>query len=448
MPEVVATLKSEVIDAGICNGCGACVALDPAGRSEMIQTDCGPIPRFEPATSLPDTALSACPALGISYPRLYRDHYGGLPENWLLGPVIKARTGYASDAGVRRRGASGGVLTQVLLYLVESGFVDAVAAVKQGVPTAREARVVLAQSREEIVACAQSVYIPVSVLDVLRLFEPGKRYALTCLPDQAAALRRLQHDGHVAAQQVVFVVGPYVGTQLVPAALDCFLRSHRVAKGDDIVRLEWRAGEWPGHLEIETASGRILRSKKVYYNFLIPFFATRGCRQTMDFANEFSDLAVGDAWSPALEAEGGGHSVMLTRSEAMEQIVQSMCTSGLLTAEEIDPLKASDMHGHMLDFKKRGSYIRNCWRRRWGKAAPDFGLRPASLTLSRRLAECVITTIFTVAGSRFSRACVAYIPERILGPLFNTVRLAWKRSSRPTKRKGLADLRMIVEEGT
>lgn len=444
--DVPERLKREVVDAAACMGCGACVALDSSGGSQMVQMADGPVPGFADGASLPDMALGACPGLGIAYPKLYRDHYGRLPENWLLGPVLKARTGYASDPSVRGRGASGGVLTQVLIHLLESGRVDAVAAVKQGVPTPREARVVLARSRDEILACAQSVYIPVSVLDILSSFEPGKRYAMTCLPDQAAALRRLQCDGHPAAQQVACVVGPYVGTQLMPAAIDCFLRSHGIAADDDIVRLAWRAGDWPGYLEIETASGRILRSKKVYYNFLIPFFATRGCRQTMDFANEFSDLAVGDAWSPAFEAEGGGHSVLLTRSAAMEEIIQSMCDSGLLTADEIDPLQASDMHGHMLDFKKRGSYIRNQWRRRWGKAAPDFGLRPASVTVSRRLTELVISSIFAVAGTRFSRACVALIPERILGPLFNTLRLSWKRASRPTKRKGLSGLQMIVEE--
>ncbi len=439
-------LKHDVVDSGTCMGCGACIVLDTARVASMVQTAEGPVPQFKEETILPDDVFDICPGSGINYPKLYRDHFGSLPENWLLGNVVKARTGYASDPAVRGKGASGGVLTQVLIHLLESRRVDAIAAVRQGVPTPREARVVLAQSKEEILQCAQSVYIPVSVLDILQSFEPNKRYAMICLPDQAAALRRLQCDGHSAAQQVKYVLGPYVGTQLMPAAIDCFMRAHGIAAEDDIIRLEWRAGDWPGYLEIETESGRILRSKKVYYNFLIPFFATRGCRQTMDFSNEFSDLSVGDAWSPEFEAEGGGHSVLLTRSKEMEQIIQSMCDSGMLTTTEIDPLKAGDMHGHMLDFKKRGSYIRNQWRHRRGKAAPDFGLKPNSITLSRQLTERVISMIFVLAGSRFARACVAHIPEKILGPLFNGLRLTWKRASRPTKRKGLAGLQMIVED--
>ncbi len=74
---------------------------------------------------------------------------------------------------------------------------------------------------------------------------------------------------------------------------------------DGITSLKWRAGEWPGYLEIKTESGRLIRSNKFYYNYLIPFFITRNSLQNMDFANEFCDLSVGDAWSPRFEKAGG-----------------------------------------------------------------------------------------------------------------------------------------------
>ncbi len=34
------------------------------------------------------------------------------------------------------------------------------------------------------------------------------------------------------------------------------------------------------------------------------------------------------------------------------------------------------------------------------------------------------------------------IPEKILGPLFNQLRLAWKNASKPAKRKGLKNLQI------
>lgn len=431
----------QVLAAGTCTGCGACAALDLSGRLHLQRSPLGPRPDFSiPGLSLPELARQACPAFRLHYPDLYRAHYGFLPENWLVGPFLKIRTGYASDPGIRLRGASGGVTIRTLLHLLESGRIDAAIVVRQGLPTPEEASVTIARNREEILASAQSVYIPVSTLDILSKLEPGRRYAMTCLPDQSAALRKLQAEGFAPARQIHYVLGPYTGTALYPAAIRSLLRSRGVADSDPVLSLQWRAGEWPGHLEIKTGSGKIIRSKKVYYNFLIPFFVTQNSLQNMDFANEFCDLSVGDAWSPQFESQGGGHSIVVTRSRAMEEVIQEMRKMNLLVLNDEDPLKASAMHGHMIDFKKRGGYLRNQWRRFRGLDAPDFGLRPKNIPASRIAVEVVISSIFAMAGTRPARKILEWVPEGILGPLFNNLRLLWKSLSRPTKRKGLANL--------
>jgi coenzyme F420 hydrogenase subunit beta len=435
-----------VVKPGICVGCGACVALDAAGGSAMERTPKGPRPVYAVGVQLPELAWDACPGKGIDYPRLYQDHYGRLPDSWLVGNIIATRTGHAEDPEVRARGASGGVTTAVLLHLLQTKRIDGAIVVRQGVPAPREASAVIADTPEAIQAAAQSVYIPVSVLDILPTLEPGRTYAATLVPEQAAALRRLQHSGHERARQIAYVLGPYTGTALYPAAIDTYLRANSVRRDDPVTSLEWRAGDWPGYLEIRTGSGRVLRSKKVYYNFLIPFFVTRTSLQSMDFANEFTDLSVGDAWSPAFEAEGGGHSVVVTRSPAMEAVIEEMVAAGKLALERTDDLKATEMHGHMIDFKKRGGFIRNRWRRRFGLAAPDYGMRPATVPTSRYGVEAAISGIFLIGSSGLARFVLRQIPERIIGPLFNKARLSWKNLSKPTKRKGLADFRMIVDE--
>jgi coenzyme F420 hydrogenase subunit beta len=444
---VVGRLLECVVGAGICTGCGACVALDASRRSSMRDTDRGPIPDFSALSGdLPELAWDACPGKGISYPSLYRSHFGALPDDWLIGKVVKARTGHAGDAEVRRNGASGGVTTQVLLHLLETGRIDGAIVVRQGIPAPELARVVIARTREDVIAAAQSVYIPVSTVDVLRELVPGERYAMTCLPDQAAAIRRLQAAGFEPAMQVEYLLGAYTGTALYPAAIRSLLRSKKVADEDAIASLRWRAGEWPGHLEIGLSSGRMVTSKKVYYNFLIPFFVTQGSLQGMDFANEFCDLSVGDAWSPHFEELGGGHSVFVTRSERMEDVIREMEDAGLLATAEIDPHRATEMHGHMIDFKKRGSYLRNRLRRALGGKAPDHGVRPAHVPVSRVAVELVIVSIFAIGRTRMARAVVQRIPERIIGPLFDRLRLMWKSLSRPTKRKGLGNLEMTVTD--
>jgi len=232
-----------IIDAKLCTKCGACVVLDESGKSVMRDTSSGPIPEFSEHSVFPEYAEQACPAIGVKYPDLYKKCFGHYPENWLIGHVINVRTGYSGQPDIRLAGASGGVLTQTLIYLLETGRVDAVVLAKQGVPTAEKARAVIATTREEIIAGAQSVYIPVSMLDVLRDLEPGKKYAMTCLPEQSAALRMMQNNGNEPAKQIKYVTGPYTGTALYPVVIRCFLKSKRVNDNDPITSLNWQANK-------------------------------------------------------------------------------------------------------------------------------------------------------------------------------------------------------------
>lgn len=412
------------------------------GTAQMIESTEGVIPDFSPDCDLPELAWTACPGKGVDYPQLYHNHFGTLPSDWRVGHVNKLWTGYASDPGVRRTGASGGVTSAVLIYLLATKRIDGAILAKQGTPTPAQASWCIARTREDVLACAQSVYVPLSMLDSIRHLVPGERYAMTCVPEQSAALRVLQHGGDERARQIEFVLGPYTGTALDRRAVRSLLRANKVAETDAITSLKWRAGEWPGYLEILTESGRVIRSKKVYYNFLIPFYVTQASLQSMDFANEFTDLSVGDAWSPKFESMGQGFSVVASRNSKMTQIMEEMAAHGALDLTQADVLEASAMHGHMIDFKKRGGHLRNQWRRKIGLAAPDYGLTPVGTDGSRILVEIVISSIFMICRTPLARWTMEHVPERILGPLFNKLRLAWKNASKPAKRKGLKDLKM------
>lgn len=442
---ILSELK-KIRKAHICCGCGACAALDFSHTTKMQDTANGPVPCFSEEASFPEWMLDACPAKGVNYPEMYRKVWKKDPESWLFGEVKKVYTGYSGDPEIRKHGASGGVLTHILCYLLEKGKVDAVIAAKQGIGSPLSARAVVLNSVEEVLAAAQSIYIPVSMLDILSDLDPKKRYAMTCLPEASSALRVMQVNGFAPSRQIEYILGPYTGTALYPAAIQCFLRSNRVPESDPVTKLQWRAGAWPGYLQIDTASGRVLKSPKVYYNYLIPFFVTQTSLQSMDFANEFADIAVGDAWNPKFEEEAkkgaGGQSVVAVRSEKMLQIVEQMREDGLLTLSEEDAARAGDMHGHMLDFKKRGGYLRNCWRRFTGRPAPDYGYKPANIPLVRILVEIVISLLFACGRLRISRWMVSRIPESVIGPFFDALRKKWKNLSRPTKRKGLKNFQI------
>jgi len=432
-------LQARVIDEGLCTHCGTCVGLS-GGALRMQETDRGPLPvAAVAAPDLPDAAYEACPGKGLDYPDLCRFVFGHPPENWLIGCVRSLYIGHSRIPQIRRAGASGGVITQILLYLLERGMIDGAVVVRPGLPTPWEAQPVIAESAEEILAASQSTYLPVPVNVLLpQMAEFSGRLAYVGLPDQVAALRRLQQLGHPAAAKVKYVLGPYVGMNLYAGAIESFLRSHGIGGVEEITALRYRAGEWPGYLEIATRSGRVLRASKFYYNYLIPFYATASSLQSVDFTNELTDVSVGDAWHPQYEAKGEGFSVVVSRTQQADGLLEDMAADGLLALEPVSLETTLAMHGHMLDFKKRGTFIRLGWRRARGRFAPDFGYVPRSIPLGRRVVEVIVSGIFAAGHTKPARWLIERIPLAILGPVFNTARRVWKGASKPVKRRGLA----------
>ena len=442
--KILNRLQSEVVGPGLCTHCGTCAGLSN-GTLGMRTTSDGPLPYRlgSEASELPDAAFEACPGKGLNYPELCAAVFGRQPENWLIGCWRKVYIGFSRTPEVRRAAASGGIITQTLIHLLETGLVDGAVVVRQGRPRPWEAEPFIATTAAEIMESAQSVYVPVPVNSILPKMEefPG-RLAYVGMPDHVASLRQLQLLGHEGAQKAQYILGPYFGLGMYFGAIESFLRSNKVAATDEVTELRYREGEWPGYLQVKTRTGKVLRAEKFYYNYLIPFYVTRSTLMSVDFSNELTDISVGDAWHPRYERQGQGFSVVVARSEKGETLLDSMCEQGLLDLQEVSLQEALSMHGHVLDFKKRGAFIRMGWRKAAGKPVPDYGYRPLNIPFNRKLAELVISSVFAVCGTRPAKRLVEFVPLSVVGPTFHYLRKAWKRLSKPTKRRGLYDLQV------
>lgn len=434
-------LQQDVLKPELETGCGTAVGVSNGTLKYEEKKGVPTIVRTEKPDPVPEASYKGCPAHECDYPSLNRFVFGKTPENMLAGVVEKSFIGHASNETVRRRGASGGAITQTLIHLLKTNRITGAVCLKMGAEVPWRAKPIVATTEEEILACAQSVYstTPTNVI-LSELENHDGSLAYVGLPDQVAGIRKLQQMNHPSVRNIEYVLGPYTGTQMEFEAIRSFLRSHGVRSEEEITDLQYRAGEWPGHLQITLQDGRVLKAEKFYYNYLIPFFITRGCLQLCDFTNELTDISVGDAWSPKYESQGGGHSVILARSKKGVDLLEEMQTQNLLTLDELALDKALDMHGHMLDLKKRGSFIRNSWK----KAQPNYGYRPTHIPASRITVEWVLRTIFGIGQMKLARWTVEHLPLSIVGPCFNTLRKSWKNASKPTKRKGLSDMEFII----
>ena len=81
-----------------------------------------------------------------------------------------------------------------------------------------------------------------------------------------------------------------------------------------------------------------------------------------------------------------------------------------------------------------------------GPRVTDYGYRPGKIGVLRGLGELVFAGSVLLAGNRFSRWLMTLVPERIMGPVFDFMRLRWKKASKPVKRKGLHNYHIQIND--
>jgi coenzyme F420 hydrogenase subunit beta len=323
--DAAADLK-RVASNGLCTRCGTCVGLG-GGAVSFADRESLYLPRFESALSADVAARiwAGCSARDVPVPELNEWVFGaGASRHPYLGHAKLLGIAHARDEALRRRCASGGILTTVLLHLLETGEVQG--AVVTGMDRAEpwRPRSFIATSAEEVMDAAQSKYVITSVNEILPEMErfPGS-LAYVGLPCQVHSLRKLQRAGDPAVRRVRFVLGPFCGNTLHFTSIRGILAAHGVRDHREIRSLRFREGEWPGTLRIELRSGRIVEMPKFHANYLIPFHIMKRCLLCTDLSNELADLSVGDAWAPVYEERGKGFSLAIGRSDASLEWLRS-----------------------------------------------------------------------------------------------------------------------------
>jgi len=248
--------------------------------------------------------------------------------------------GYAAEEAVRTGAASGGVVTALLLHLLDEGEIDGALVVKIRCENGRiDGRAVLATTREEILAARTSKYFDVPVvregIRLIRAF-PGRVAAVT-LPCHATALRNLAISGPEIAARLRYVITLFCNHSCDRYLLDKVLQKNSVDQSQ-VVEFFFRRGRWRGQMQGKLRNGRKFCfpfSRFSYYHNFHLFSLTR-CLRCHDHMGYASDFSAGDAWLEEMKHEPIKHSIIFSRHSAGTAVLQRMAAAGRLVANEID----------------------------------------------------------------------------------------------------------------
>lgn len=346
------TLKT-IIQNDLCHGCGACAAATN-GRISMRLNDAGFLrPVAEGTLSEEDDAAVGTVCSGLS---LRHDSGKGITHP-IWGPIIKVRTGFSNDEQIRFAGSSGGVISAIAAYLIETGTVEFVLQVGADSTDPFGSVTCFSRSRTDVISSAGSRYGPSAPLvNLEQHLARGSRFAVVGKPCDIASLRRMAiRDPRVDRQVPYMIAFMCAGVPSRKGAIA--VASAMGALPEEVERFAFRGEGWPGSARAYLRDGRTLRMDyATSWGTILNRSLQFRCKICPDGTGEFADIVCADAWYgrdgyPDFD-ERPGRSLLITRTDRGEDLVQLIASKNHITIESLDVAEVEKMQPYQADRKR------------------------------------------------------------------------------------------------
>jgi coenzyme F420 hydrogenase subunit beta len=325
-------LKAEVVDRGLCGKCGGCYSFCSAGELHAIAIGENGLPRYSNEENCVKCGICylICPQIDVLDADLEAKYHWQPP----IGSYQRITSAKTTDPNVMKVCTDGGVVTSLLLYLLDRNLIEGAIVSKKKGPFAREPTI--AFTREEIIAAAGSQYTESQHLEELgglySTYSPIlpevksleqqylRNIAVVGTPCQIHTIKKMQALGILPAHLIEYTIGLF--------CIENF-------SFDDLTRerLEQR-------LQLDLTEVQKLNIKDDFIITLnngielhipleeIDMVARPACFTCSDFSNEFADISVGGLGSP------DGYSTTMIRTDKGATLYRNALQQGYL--KEID----------------------------------------------------------------------------------------------------------------
>ena len=345
----VATSVAEVVESGLCIGCGLCEALG-GGEVRMQMSAVGawrptPVDAFTPEQEA--AVLRSCP--GVVAPG------GGDDGDRIWGHTTTPALAWSGEPDVRFRSATGGVLTGLGRHLLASGEAEAVLHVGPRPDAPMRNRWVISRTPAEVLANAGSRYGPTAPLAGLdEAIQLGVPFAVIAKPCDIGAVRRRADDDPRLAELLVATAAMVCGGQSRITKSVAVLGEFGVAE-DELSLFRYRGHGNPGPTRIETTGGA---AHEVGYLEMWEdesgWDLDARCTICPDALGDVADIAAADAWpGGAPTGEDEGFNAIAVHTDAGERLLRSAVEAGMLVlGEDITPEIFDDLQPHQVRKKR------------------------------------------------------------------------------------------------
>jgi len=343
----------KIQNAGLCTGCGTCAGMCPNSAIKMVISSKGTyMPQLDNKNcNQCGICFDVCPGYSVDFKGLNMEIFGKEPGDTLIGNNLNCYIGYATDYKIRYNSASGGLVTQLLIFALEKGIINGALVTKMKDDRPLEPETFIARTRKEIEEASKSKYCPVPVNAMLKEILKSKteeKIAVVGLPCHIQGIRKAERINENLRKKIVLHFGLICNHTPSFFATEFLLKKMKVRK-EEIKKLDYRDGGWPGGMSIV-----LKNNSKFFVPFWSPnywgivfnsFFFPERCTLCGDKACELADISFGDAWLPELADDRIGTSLIISRNMIGEEILKNAVAEGKIKLKKVSIDKVLQSQG-------------------------------------------------------------------------------------------------------
>jgi coenzyme F420-reducing hydrogenase beta subunit len=412
----------DIIESGLCIGCGSCVAQAGSAEIQMQFDSYGHLKPKAPAQWLSQESESftrTCPfSLGAANEDQIASELYEKAEylDVHLGRFQAAYVGHVAEKNFRTLGSSGGLVSWVAAELLRKGLIDGVVHVVAEKDPQNQERYFhyrISKSETQILEGAKSRYYPIELSGVLQMIRetPGN-YAVVGIPCFIKAIHLLRREDPLFRERIKFTLGLFCGHMKSARFVESFAWQMNVPS-KDIKQVDFRYKDpnRPANLYnamLTLTDGSVVNKDWWHLadgDWGAGFFMNSACNFCDDVVAETADISFGDAWVEPYSSDGRGTNVAVVRSQIIAAMIQTAIREERLQLDAVSGEFVAQTQAAGFRQRREGLAYRLTWAK--GRSKTRKRVVPDSQTPTAQRKLIYRLRYFISAGShtmfRFAR---------------------------------------------
>lgn len=330
-------LFKEVIDQGLCTGCGACTNGCP-----LITTYEGKIVLLDSCTITEGGCYEFCPRTYTDMNAVSEKIFGVPYRPDEIGVALDICMTRSTDKEISSKGQDGGTATTLLALALEERMIDVIVSTKMNenkVPGG-----FLARSKEELLQCAGVSYSASYAIGAYNNIPKENNeklgiVGLGCQVEALAKMKKFMSQNRANIDNVKLTLGLFCGWALIPDTFHRYLKENYDLS--EIVKFNI-----PHHpfntFDVYTQSGKKSVSLDEIRKYINP-----ACQYCWDMTAELADISIGAAGSAF-----PGWNTVIVRTKMGTQLIGLAKSKGILEIKPLPEKRLSHLKTSALNRKK------------------------------------------------------------------------------------------------